>query len=372
MTAGVRRCRSRPRCATGLQGRPVRRSRVPQPCRVMTPGGAEPAAVAEPAGQENRVGGALSVTAPIPAVRDQAFSCPWLSGSRGARTCSGRRRPQACLAARIRWSAAFDSGRRRAVCKTVGSAYVGSNPTPATTCGNGPLVAETRPRGCFRSCHVAYQSVSLCVEVSRCPRTYSGRVRAGCAVGDTVGFPRTPRTAPAKGALSLPRCGAGAMRRPTAGIARDGRARRRQKDERCGRPWLLLPGARAGSSCTGEGARPGRLSLNVIHPGRPGGPDPSRTPNRALALAPAVPGSGGSRTSCSGWAFGVQHYPDPGARLAGGVVAQVGRVSLRVVCTGAGTCQISAAGCCGGHHVAAAVILLTVLEAGELPAGTAP
>jgi hypothetical protein len=64
--------------------------------------------------------------------------------------------------------------------------------------------------------------------------------------------------------------------------------------------------------------------------------------------------------------------PDPGARLAGGVVAQVGRVSLRVVCTGAGTGQISDAGCCGGHHVAAAVILLTVLEAGELPAGTAP
>jgi hypothetical protein len=62
-----------------------------------------------------------------------------------------------------------------AVCKTVGSAYVGSNPTPATTCGNGPLAAETRPRGCFRSCHVAYLIVSLCVEVSRCPRTYSGR-----------------------------------------------------------------------------------------------------------------------------------------------------------------------------------------------------
>jgi hypothetical protein len=50
-------------------------------------------------------GRAVSVTAPIPAVRDQAFSCPWLPGSRGARTCSGRRRPQTCLAAHIRWSA---------------------------------------------------------------------------------------------------------------------------------------------------------------------------------------------------------------------------------------------------------------------------
>jgi hypothetical protein len=27
---------------------------------------------------------------------------------------------------------------RRGVCKTVGTAYVGSNPTPATSCGNGP------------------------------------------------------------------------------------------------------------------------------------------------------------------------------------------------------------------------------------------
>jgi hypothetical protein len=48
-------------------------------------------------------------------------------------------------------------------------------------------------------------------------------------------------------------------------------------------------------------------------------------------------------------------------------VAQVGWVSLRVVCDGAGTCQISAVGCCGGHHVAAAVIVLTVLAAGGLP-----
>ena len=286
MTAGVRRCRSRPRCATGLQGRPVRRSRVPQPCRVMTPGGAEPAAVAEPAGQENRVGVALRVTAPIPAVRDQAFSCPWLSGSRGARTCSGRRRPQACLAARIRWSAAFDSGRRRAVCQTVGSAYVGSNPTPATTCENGPLAAETRPRGCFRSCHVAYQSVSLCVEVSRCPRTYSGRVRAGCAVGDTVGFPRTATDGPGKRGLvpAQVRCRCHA---PPDGRHRPGRAGAAAAEGRAVRQTVASAarGAsgqllywRAGSSCTGEGARPGRLSLNVIHPGQPGGPDPSRTP----------------------------------------------------------------------------------------------
>jgi hypothetical protein len=32
-----------------------------------------------------------------------------------------------------------------AVCKTVGLAYVGSNPTPATTCGNSPWPAHMRP-----------------------------------------------------------------------------------------------------------------------------------------------------------------------------------------------------------------------------------
>ena len=38
----------------------------------------------------------------------------------------------------------FYSCRRREACKTVGSAYVGSNPTPATTCEDGPLAANSR------------------------------------------------------------------------------------------------------------------------------------------------------------------------------------------------------------------------------------
>src|SRR5271165_7355486 len=57
-------------------------------------------------------------------------------------------------------------------CKTVGSAYVGSNPTPATTCENGPLAAETRPGGPFPSCHAMYQGASLWVDAWRCARTY--------------------------------------------------------------------------------------------------------------------------------------------------------------------------------------------------------
>ncbi len=54
------------------------------------------------------------------------------------------------------------------VCKTVGSAYFGSNPTPATTCENGPLAAETRPGGPFLL-------VPPCVIVCRCRSWRSDR-----------------------------------------------------------------------------------------------------------------------------------------------------------------------------------------------------
>src|SRR6266436_1156150 len=64
---------------------------------------------------------------------------------------------------------------KRAVCKTVGSAYVGSNPTPATTCENGPLARNSRLCGPFLLCPVVCHLVSLRSGVSRCPRTYSGR-----------------------------------------------------------------------------------------------------------------------------------------------------------------------------------------------------
>ena len=60
-------------------------------------------------------------------------------------------------------------------CKTVGSAYVGSNPTPATTSENGPLAAETRPGGPFPSRHAMYQGVSPRVDAWQCARTYGGQ-----------------------------------------------------------------------------------------------------------------------------------------------------------------------------------------------------
>ena len=73
-------------------------------------------------------------------------------------------------------------------CKTVGSAYVGSNPTPdttpATTCENGPLAAETQPGGPFSSRHAMYQGASPWVDAWQCARTYGvqrpGKTSGAC------------------------------------------------------------------------------------------------------------------------------------------------------------------------------------------------
>jgi len=70
-----------------------------------------------------------------------------------------------------------------ACCKTVGSAYVGSNPTPATTCEDGPLAGNSRLCGPFLLCPVVCHLVALRAAVSRCPRTYSGRDPCPSTVG---------------------------------------------------------------------------------------------------------------------------------------------------------------------------------------------
>jgi hypothetical protein len=119
--------------------------------------------------------------------------CPWdrPRGSPQPRTYSGQRRHAETSPVTFAQVNGDVASRGGAVCKTVGSAYVGSNPTPATTCGNGPLAAETRPGGPFSSRHDVYRGVSLRVDALRCPRTYSGR-RPGqdgrCAPS---AFPRT-------------------------------------------------------------------------------------------------------------------------------------------------------------------------------------
>src|ERR1039457_4081025 len=68
---------------------------------------------------------------------------------------------------RIRQSAGYLQVRRhidepgQEVCKTVGLAYVGSNPTPATTSGNGPWPGHTRARGPSSSCPAVSHDVPL-------------------------------------------------------------------------------------------------------------------------------------------------------------------------------------------------------------------
>ncbi len=121
---------------------------------------------------------AVSVTAPaLPSVARRSPVRGLLEPGAHGRVADGGG-PGPCLAARIRWSAAFDSGRRKAVCKTVGSAYVGSNPTPATTCENGPLAVNSRLSGPFPSCHPC---IMMCHRESMC-RGVHGRIADGFRV----------------------------------------------------------------------------------------------------------------------------------------------------------------------------------------------
>jgi hypothetical protein len=90
-----------------------------------------------------------------------------------------------------------------------GSAYVGSNPTPATTCEDGPL--EPKPKlgyaGRFLLCPALCHLVSLQGGVLRCPRTHRGReFRPGSGVRG--------RCWPGSGPCLARRCpiGAGAFR----------------------------------------------------------------------------------------------------------------------------------------------------------------
>jgi hypothetical protein len=151
-----------------------------------------------PSGQRNRSRSA---------VRGRASPCPWPfttapesqvhgrvadgggPGSRLKRVCAG----QGCVAR-----------FRRAVCKTVGSAYVGSNPTPATTCENGPLARNSRLCGPFLLCPVVCHLVALRAAVSRCPRTHSGRDSCPITVGAHRRlFHGRPRTGRAGGMFRL-------------------------------------------------------------------------------------------------------------------------------------------------------------------------
>jgi hypothetical protein len=135
--------------------------------------------------------------------------------------------------------------------------------------------------------------VTPCIKVCHCASircSVHGRiadgVRAGHAVGDTVGFPRTATDGPIKGPCPASRRGPApsVARRPAS--PRRGRHRGGGKTSGAADRGLCCPGAGAGRSCTGEGARPGRLSQNVIHPSRPGGSESAQ--NDALMFVKGI------------------------------------------------------------------------------------
>src|ERR1700722_13668038 len=125
--------------------------------------------------------------------------------------CRGRERPPAVRVATardVRYSSlccrrsAAVHGRlpewpKGTVCKTVGSAYDGSNPSPATRCGNGPLAASSRGWWAVLLCPVVCHLGALWTVVSRCPRTHGGRGLCPGTVGAHRrlfhGRPRTGR-----------------------------------------------------------------------------------------------------------------------------------------------------------------------------------
>ena len=219
-----------------------------------------------------------------------------------------------------------------AVCKTVGSAYVGSNPTPATTCENGPLAGNSRLGGPFPSCHALYQGVSLRVDVSRCPRTYSGRRSVPVARSGTPSvFRGRPRTGPAKGRPgAVPAlC---AARRP-ASFRRGGRRDGGRASGAAGR-GIRWP-AGAGRACARQGAVPGR-ALTVRDSPRPA--RRSRSEQNAESDAVADAGSASDEPGhncqfCRPW----QALTPPGAH---GRLADSGRSGLP------GTQLGPDAGCC--------------------------
>src|SRR6267154_2101932 len=123
--------------------------------------------------------------------------CPEVSRLRVSRLPCGLVLGYPCDAASAAAYGRLPEWPKGAVCKTVGSAYVGSNPTPATTCENGPLAVNSRLGGPFVLCPGVCHLVALWGGVARCPRTHSGRRQGLITVGAHRrlfhGRPRTGR-----------------------------------------------------------------------------------------------------------------------------------------------------------------------------------
>ena len=212
----------------------------------------------------------------------------------GARTYGGQRRRSGhplMVFTQVTGQVEVEAG---AVCKTVGSGYVGSNPTPATTpatttpattCGNGPLAANSRAGGPFLLCPGVCHLVALRAAMLRCPRTHSGRAsvlqgRSVCTV-TTVGvhssdgrvtpsaFHGRPRTGRAD-AVS----GAGGGRRSRARLPPRPSAPRAPSRDKCRHgmePVAVLCPSRDGPSEVAAGSR-GRGDIRA---------PPARTTTRA-------------------------------------------------------------------------------------------
>ncbi len=180
--------------------------------------------------------------------------CPWdrPCGSPRPRTYGGQRRcgeADPVVFTQVDGHMADHGG---AVCKTVGSAYVGSNPTPATTCENGPLAAETRPGGPFPSCHAMYQCGSPRVDAWQCARTY--------------GVQRPGRTS---GACNRSLCGLLAV-----GMSREGQVHRDRARRRC---RIARGSATLTSASRGHNQVPAASRFGILFPhGDLGAPGRSR------------------------------------------------------------------------------------------------
>ena len=136
-------------------------------------------------------------------------------------------------------------------CKTVGSAYVGSNPTPATTCENGPLAGNSRLCGPF-------SFVPACVTLSRCRPSC-------CAVHGRIADGRPCRKDGRCAQLRRSVCtvaAVGVHRRRFHGRPRTGRAGGVSRlDAR--RPSVTVPGA----VCPCPQQTPGLMSFATSRPG---------------------------------------------------------------------------------------------------------
>jgi hypothetical protein len=143
----------------------------------------------------------------------------------------------------------------QAVCKTVGSAYDGSNPSPATRCGNGPLAANSRASGPFLLCPSVCHLVALLTAVSRHPRTHSGRNPGRQDGRRNRGFPRTARTGRAGGVFPLT-C-----------------ARRVERASACARPAACAcRKARPPAGLAVSAARAAGQSIRALRAGEPAAP----------------------------------------------------------------------------------------------------